>query len=70
MKAFEERTWSPGHTEALQRSQGPGLAEVLHALDDQTLRMIFKMSPQLTVNDLRHDGEALADQSPSMKGGD
>ena len=57
--------------ETLQMSQGPGLAEVLHALDDETLQRIFKMAQPFMVNNLRRDEDGAAvGQSPLMKEGD
>ena len=67
----EEQTQSHAPRATLQTPQGPGLAEVLHALDDETLQRIFKMAQPLMGNDLQHDGDAAAvEQSSSMKGGD
>ena len=60
MKAREE---PPQNSRPLQEAQGSGLAEVLQALDDETLRKIFKKAPALALNNLRYD-EAV-DQSAS-----
>lgn len=63
MKAREE---PPQNSRPLQEAQGSGLAEVLQALDDETLRKIFKKAPALALNNLRYDeDEAAVDQSAS-----
>lgn len=56
-KAREEQTKS---LPVEWTSQESGLAEVLHALDDNMLCRIFKMALPLTVNDLRHDDDGAA----------
>ena len=53
----------------METSQGPGLTEVLHDLDDETLRRIFMIAQQLTVNDLPRDEDRPAVEPP-LKGGD
>ena len=51
--------------ETLHTLQEPGFAEVLHALDDETLRRILKVGQPLTAN----DHQTAVEQSPSIKGG-
>ena len=51
----------------METLQGPGLAEVLQDLDDETLRRIFKMPPLSAVDDLRRDEGQLAVEQPPPK---
>ena len=69
MKAYDEQSRRPGLMEILQKSEVSGLADVLHNLDDETLRKIFKMPPQLTADHLQHNkGEVVDhDQPPLME---
>ena len=66
MKVYAEKLHSLEFMEILRNSEGPGIAEVFHDLDDETLRKIFKMLPALTVDNLRRDeGDLVVDQ-PSL----
>lgn len=59
---------SPAPKETLETLR-LGLAEVLHALDDETLQRIFKVAQPLTVNDLQYEDGAAVEPS-WLKGGD
>ena len=46
----------------METLQGPGIADILHDLDDETLRRILKMSPHLSEADLRrNEGQVAVD---------
>ena len=66
VKVYAEKLHSLEFMEILRNSKGPGIIEVFHNLDDETLSKIFKMLPALTVDNLQCDkGDLVVDQ-PSL----